>query len=133
MSAQIIPVFGEKGRVGDARSPGWLTVCCCIYFVILCRSYFTFIPIFAELFKGLGVDLPFPTNLLMATYRWSLPLFYLFASGVAVVKQFVPLQGMRSLLANFTLIFAGILMLPLVILCMYLPLFVLIHKLGQMH
>ncbi len=133
MSAQIIPVFVEKGRVGHARSPWWLTISCCIYFVILCRSYFTFVPIFAELFKGLGVDLPFPTNLLMATYRWSLPLFYLFASGVAVVKQFVPLQGMRSRLANLTLIFAGILMLPLVILCMYLPLFVLIHKLHQLH
>jgi hypothetical protein len=133
MSAQIIPVFAERGHVEDARSPWWLTVSCCIYFVILCGSYFTFIPIFAELFKGLGVDLPFPTNLLMATYRWSLPLFYLFASGVAVVKQFVPLQGVRLWLANFTLIFAGILMLPLIVLCMYLPLFVLIHKLDQMH
>jgi hypothetical protein len=133
MTAQIIPIVAVKNGPGSSRSPWWLTVSCCIYFVILCRSYFIFVPIFAELFKGLGVDLPFPTNLLMATYRWSLPFFYLFASGVAVVKQFVPLQGMRSWLANFTLIFAGILMLPLVVLCMYLPLFVLIHKLHQMH
>jgi hypothetical protein len=133
MSAQIIPVFAARNRSGDARFPWWLTVSCCIYFAILCRSYFTFVPIFAELFKGLGVDLPFPTKLLMATYRWSLPLFYLFASGVAVVKQFVPLQGVRARLANFTLIFAGILMLPLIVLCMYLPLFVLIYKLHRMH
>ncbi len=133
MTAQIIPIVAVKNGPGSSRSPWWLTVSCCIYFVILCRSYFIFVPIFAELFKGLGVDLPFPTNLLMATYEWSLPLFYLFASGVAVVKQFVPLQGVRSWLANFTLIFAGILMLPLVVLCMYLPLFVLIHKLHQMH
>jgi hypothetical protein len=132
MSAQIIPVFGAKGHPAKGRSPWWLTVSCCIYFVILCGSYFIFVPIFAEMFKGLGVDLPFPTNLLMATYRWSLPLFYLFASGVAVVKQFVLLQGMRSWLANFTLIFAGILMLPLIALCMYLPLFVLIYKLHSM-
>ena len=133
MTAQIIPIVAVKNGPGSSRSPWWLTVSCCIYFVILCGSYFIFVPIFAELFKGLGVDLPFPTNLLMATYRWSLPFFYLFASGVAVVKQFVPLQGVRSRLANFTLIFAGILMLPLVVLCMYLPLFVLIHKLHQMH
>ncbi len=133
MSAQIIPVFATRNRSGDQRSPWWLTVSCCIYFVILCKSYFIFVPIFAELFKGLGVDLPYPTKLLMATYRWSLPLFYLFASGVAVVKQFVPLQGVRAWLANFTLIFAGILMLPFIVLCMYLPLFVLIYKLHQMH
>ena len=133
MSAQIVPVFAAKGRIGDARSPWWLTVGCCIYFAILCSSYFTFVPTFANLFKGIGVELPFPTNLLLASYRWSLPLFYLFASGVAVVKQFVPLQGVRSLLANFILIFAGILMLPLVILCMYLPLWVLVYRLHQMH
>jgi hypothetical protein len=133
MSAQIIPVFIAQNRRGDVRSPWWLTVSCCIYFAILCSSYFIFVPTFAEMFKGLGVDLPFPTNLLMATYRWSLPFFYLFASGVALVKRFVPLQGVRSWLANFTLIFAGILMPPVVVLCMYLPLFVLIHKLHQMH
>ncbi|HMD40486.1 MAG TPA: hypothetical protein VKH15_14475 [Candidatus Acidoferrum sp.] len=133
MSAQIIPVFSAKGHPAGGHSPWWLTVCCCIYFAILCRSYFIFVPIFAELFKGLAVDLPFPTNLLMATYRWSLPLFYLFASGVAVIKQFVPMRGVRSWLANITLIFAGILMLPLVVLCMYLPLFVLTYKLSQMH
>ena len=133
MSAQIIPIVGVKDGPERFRSPWWLTVSCCIYFGILCGSYFIFVPIFAEMFKGIGVDLPFPTNLLMTTYRWSLPLFYLFASGVAVVKQFVRLHGVRSRLANFTLIFAGILMLPLVVLCMYLPLFVLIHKLHQMH
>ncbi len=129
MSAQIIPVFGAKDQPEDGRSPWWLTVSCCVYFAILCGSYFTFIPTFAKLFTGIAVDLPFPTNLLMATYKWSLPLFYLFASGVAVVKQFVPLQGVRSWLANFTLIFAGIVMLPLIVLCIYLPLFVLAHKL----
>jgi hypothetical protein len=133
MSAQIIPVLLTKDGPTSRCSPWWLTVSCCIYFVILCRSYFIFVPIFAELFKGLGVDLPFPTNLLIATYRWSLPLFYIFASGVAVLKQFVPLQGVRAWLANFTLIFAGILMLPLTVLCMYLPLFVLIYKLHQVH
>jgi hypothetical protein len=133
MSTQVTPVFRANSHPANGLAPWWLTVCCCIYFAILCSSYFTFVPIFAELFKGLGVNLPFPTNLLMATYRWSLPLFYLFASGVAVVKQFVPLQGLRAWLANSTLILAGILMLPLIVLCMYLPLFVLIHKLHQMH
>jgi hypothetical protein len=133
MTTQIIPIVAVKDGPERFRSPWWLTVICCIYFVILCRSCLIFVPIFAELFKGLGVDLPFPTNLLMTTYRWSLPLFYLFASGVAVVKQFAPLQGVRSWLANFTLIFAGILMPPLVAFCMYLPLFVLIYKLGQLH
>jgi hypothetical protein len=133
MTAQIIPIVAAKHGPERFRSPWWLTVGCSIYFVILCKSYFIFVPIFAELFKGLGIDLPFPTNLLMATYRWSLPLFYLFASGAAVLKQFVPLQGVRSWLANSTLIFAGILMLPLIVLCMYLPLFVLIHKLHQIH
>jgi hypothetical protein len=133
MSAQIIPIASVKDSPARFRSPWWLTVSCCIYFVILCRSHFIFIPIFGELFKGLGVDLPFPTNLLMVTYRWSPPLFYLFASGVAVVKQFLPLHGARALLANLTLIFAGILTPPLIVLCMYLPLFVLIYKLHQVH
>jgi hypothetical protein len=132
MTAQIIPVLRTKDGPTSLRSPWWLTVSCCIYFGILCSSYFAFVPIFAALFTGLSVDLPFPTNLVMATYRWSLPLFYLFASGVAVVKQFVPLQGVRSRLANLTLIFAGILIPPLIVLSMYLPLFVLIHKLNQL-
>ena len=132
MTAQIIPVLRVKDGPTSPRSPWWLTVSCCIYFGVVCSGYFTFIPIFAQLFKGLGVDLPFPTNLLMVTYWWSLPLFYLFASGVAVVKQFVALHGVRSRLANLTLIFAGILMPPLMVLCMYLPLFVLSHKLQQL-
>ena len=81
---------------------------------------------------GLGVELPFPTNILMATYQWSLPLFYLVASAVAVAKQFVSLHGVRLRLANFTLIFAGILVPPVVALCMYLPLFVLLYRLQGM-
>ena len=132
MSAQIIPIFRTKDGSANARAPWWLTVACCIYFAILCRGLFIFIPIFAQLFVGLGVDLPFPTNILMVTYRWSLPLFYLSASTIAVVKQFVALQGIRLRLADFTLIFAGILVPPLVVFCMYLPLFVLIHRLQGM-
>jgi hypothetical protein len=131
MTAQIIPVLRAKDAPASSRSPWWLTVSCCIYFGIVCRGYFIFIPIFAQLFNGLGVDLPFPTTLLMATYWWSLPLFYLLACGLAVVKQFVPLAGVRLRLADLALIFAGILMPPLIVLCMYLPLFLLIHQLHR--
>jgi hypothetical protein len=132
MSAIITPVLIPKDHPVDARSPWWLTVPCCLYFLVLCGGMLKAIPSFAELFAGLGVDLPFPLNVLMATYRWSLPLFYLCAVAVAVLKQFVSLHGMRLRLANFTLIFAGILLPPLVVLCMYSPLFILIHKLHSL-
>jgi type II secretory pathway component PulF len=93
---------------------------------------FIFIPIFAELFKGLGVDLPFPTDIFIATYKWSLPLFYLCASAVAVAKQFATLRGSRLRVADITLICAGVLVPAVAVVSMYLPLFGLIHKLNQM-
>ena len=132
MSALITLVFTAKYRSGHARPPWRLTLGCCIYFGILCVLLLKVVPIYATLFEGLSVELPFPTDVLIATYRWSLPLFYLFAIAVAVVRQFLSIRGIRLRLANFTLIFAGILVPPLVILCMYLPLFVLTHKLHQM-
>ena len=112
-----------------SRVPWLYAVACCLYYLLIYRGFALATPIFAKLHEGLGIEIPFPTRLLMATYRWAYPVLFLGAVVLTIVKQFVPLEKLRLRVTNLTLIFVGIVFPPLVIVTFYLPLWILIWKL----
>jgi hypothetical protein len=112
-----------------SRVPWPYAVACCLYYLLIYRWFALATPIFAKLREGLGIVIPLPTRLLMATYRWVYPVLFVGAAALTIVKQFVPLEKPRLRITNLFLIFAGIVFPPLVVLAWYWPLFDLIWKL----
>jgi hypothetical protein len=131
----FIPFFFADEKDSPANAPSksrvpWpVAVACCLYYLIAYRVLAQVAPIFAKLHEGLGVALPLPTRLLLASYSWVFPLFFLGAVSLTIAKQFVPLNKLRLRIANLILIFVGVVFPSLVIFVFYLPLFVLIWKL----
>ena len=103
----------------------------CLYFVLAYGGFATAIPIFAKLFQGLGIELPLLTRFFIATYWWLLPTFFLGAAALTIVRQFALLDGLRLRLTNLILIFVGTILVPLIIIAVYVPLFDLIWKLHH--
>ena len=136
MFAQIIPGHIEKESPPNTplhwRLRWPFAVACCLYFLLAYLFLATATPTFAKLFEGLSVDLPLPTRLLMKSYSWLFPVFFVGAVILTIAKQIVPLDKSRLRIANLILIFVGVVFLPLVILDFYLPWLVLVYKLHSM-
>jgi hypothetical protein len=135
MLAHIIPVQTGKelpaNKPPNSRIPWPFALACCLYYLFVYRGLATAIPVFVKLFDGLGVVLPLPTRLLMATYSWLFPVLFLGAVILTIAKQIVILETIRLRIANLFLILVGVVFVPLVLLVMYSPLFVLMWKLHS--
>lgn len=116
---------GQKG----SRLPWYVTLIGCVYYGWLGLGFQKVIPIFAKLFDGLGVELPLPTRFLLCNYLWFLPGLYLAAIFLTILNQFAFFDQRQQRFANWYLLFAGAVLPSLLALTLYLPLFVLIHKL----
>jgi type II secretory pathway component PulF len=88
-------------------------------------------PIFRDLYKGLGVDLPLPTKFLLANYAWLYPLFFGGAAILLIVDEFVVREARRRLTATKIIFLASVSSLAVVMFILYLPLFDLILKLNR--
>jgi hypothetical protein len=89
------------------------------------------VSIFQEMFKGIGVELPWPTRLLLATYYWSLPAFFLILVLLLIGKEFALLENRRKFVFTGEIFLAAVFTPGLVMLILYLPLFVLIRRLSD--
>ena len=63
------------------------------------------------MFKGLGVELPLPTRVLLATYYWLLPLFFIALAGFVVWKE-ISLRELRYRFVVTITVFRYLLALP---------------------
>jgi hypothetical protein len=134
MNALIVPVNFEKeelGRTPPSRVSWPFAVACCLYYLFAYRGLTLTVPIFGELFTGLGVVPPLPTRLLLANHSWIFPLCFCGAVVLVIYRQLVPLNRIRLRIANVILVFVGVALAPLVVLTMYLPLFDLMRKLHS--
>ena len=108
--------------VTGAVSLAWLVACA--FFVLAT-------PIFALLFTGLGVELPFATRFLMSNYIWFYPLLFGVLAVVIFVKQLRAPDVRRRLKATGIGMLAAIAAAGLIILGMYLPVFTLMYRLAR--
>ena len=89
-------------------------------------------PIFAVLFKGLEVSLPFPTKFLIASYSWLYPLLFGGAAVAVIVQEFLVRDARRRLITTAVVFVGSAASVGMAIICLYLPLFLLTWKLGRM-
>jgi type II secretory pathway component PulF len=96
---------------------------------LLAPIFIRVIPIYANMFQGLGVELPWPTRFLLATYYWLLPIFFITLTVFVIWKE----CSARELRPKFQLtarvFFGALFAVGLVILALYLPMLTLASKL----
>jgi len=122
----------QRYRIGTAISwllSAYVAFQCALTAILMIRI----VPIFADMLRGLQVELPWPTRLLLATYYWSLPAFFLILVALIIGKEFAIQENRRKFVLTGEIFLAAVFTPGLVILILYLPLFVLIHKLGDTH
>ena len=121
----LFPYLGSAQK--GSRVPWYVAIIGCVYYAGLCLSLGRVVPVFAQLFVGIGVDLPLPTRILFSTHAWLFPFLFLGAVIVTLVKQIAVLKGSQRRIANRFLLFIGVIFPALVV--FYLPLLVLIYRL----
>jgi type II secretory pathway component PulF len=89
------------------------------------------VPIFAELCKGLEVELPFATRILVTHYMWISALFVGGAVILPIVTEFMIPATRRRLIISSSAFAASVVSVGLVVLVWYLPVFELARKAGQ--
>jgi hypothetical protein len=120
-----LSISARKG----SRLPWYVAVIGCIYYAWLGLSLQKMIPIFSKMLNGIGVELPLPTRLVFSTYSWLFPILFLGAVTLTIVKQIAVLSDSQRRITNYFLFFVGAIFPALVVLALYSPLFVLIHRL----
>jgi len=88
-------------------------------------------PIYRDLFKRLGVELPLTTRFLIANYFWLYPLLFRGLAFLAIAKEFWVRGTRRRLSFSGIILLAAILSVGLDRFIMYLPLFDLVQKLSR--
>jgi uncharacterized membrane protein YhaH (DUF805 family) len=127
MQTQEIRENSQQGKGLAWVAALLVSLCCICTCVFLLRST----GVFAELFKGLGVELPLATRFLITTYSWLYPLLFLGAAVLVIAKEFVLRDVRRRLAATLIIFVAAVSSAGLVQYALYLPLFDLVKKLSQ--
>ena len=110
----------------------WLATVIVALFSVLSGLYVVLvIPSFATLFQGLGVELPLPTRLLLATYKWFIPLLFVALAVFVIWKEFSLPEVRYKIVVTITVFLASLTGPGLVVFILYQPLFVLIKKLSE--
>ncbi len=89
------------------------------------------VPIFAELFKGLEVELPFAARILVTHYMWISALFVGGAVILPIVTELMIPATRRRLIISSSAFAASVVSVGLVVFVLYLPVFELARKAGQ--
>src|SRR5205085_6415007 len=79
MSFTPLIFANEKDLLADApksRVPWAFAISCCVYYLLAGRGLAAAVPVFAKLFHGLGIPIPFPTRFLVASYSWIFPVVF---------------------------------------------------------
>jgi type II secretory pathway component PulF len=105
----------------------------CLYFVCLAVGFGRAILPFTKLYEGLGVELPLPTRILLSFHSWFAPIVFALAAMLTVAKKLVEFSRRQLRVVNIALVVIGAVLPGLFVLFLYLPLFVLIGKLGRVH
>jgi hypothetical protein len=100
---------------------------------VLAIAMVRMVPIFGEMFRGMQVELPWPTRFLLATHQWLLPLFFVVLVVFVIGKELAVKENRHRFVLTGEIFLAAALTPGLVLMVLYLPLFGLIRKLGDTH
>ena len=98
-----------------------------MYLFFVGSAFIKIVLIFARLFDGLQVEIPWLTRLLLRNYWRALPVFSFIATGLAVVRQVVSLKAQRRA-TNAYLFLVAVVLPSAVVLALYMSILKLMWK-----
>jgi hypothetical protein len=120
----------QTNRSGAAIT--WLaTVLACGYILWIGGSLYYSISVFARMYTSMGVELPFATRFVVATYLWLFPVLFVGATIVVIAKQFFIRDKWFNLSTTFIAVLVADLIGSGVVRALYRPLFDMIEKLNK--
>jgi len=115
-----------------AQSQSWILAAFVTFFcLVLAMASVRFVQPFATLFHGLGVDMPWPTRFLTATYSWFLPAYFLSLAVAAFTKEWLSSDFRLKRLISVRILLAAIVMIGVVFFVLYLPIITIAAKLSD--
>jgi hypothetical protein len=112
------------------RANSWvLTVLGCFYYLLAYRVIVIQLPISANMFEGLGVDLPLLTRGLFSNCYWLVPMLFLGSAVLLLARKAVKFSKLQLRLVNWFLIVVGVGIPLCVAFLLYLPLLILTYRL----
>ncbi len=87
--ATMEPAFQKSDPPGRGSVFTWVaTIIACAYILLSGTMLYLSTPKFMDLYSSMGVELPFATRIVIATYRFGYPLWFGGATALVIAKQF---------------------------------------------
>jgi len=107
------------------------TVLACAYILWSGTMLYLATPKFIDMFSSMGVDLPLPTRLVIAFYRFAYPVLFGGAAALVIAKQFL----VREKWVSLSITLAAVVMVNIIrgvtVWALYQPLFDMMEKLSK--
>lgn len=124
--------LGKPDWIGRGSVVTWIaTILACAYIVWTGAWLYHSTMAFRDLFASLNVELPAPTQFVISTYRWSMPISFGSVIVLVVAKQFLVREKWVSLVITLAAVFAMEFTSSVIVRVLYQPLFILIEKLSK--
>jgi hypothetical protein len=107
------------------------TVLACAYIVWSGTMLYLATPRFADLYSSLNVEMPLPTRIVFAVYRFAYPVLFLGATALVIAKQFYVRQKWISLCITLGAFLVVEIMIRGTLWALYHPMFELTEKLNK--
>jgi hypothetical protein len=120
----------DKQQAREARL-AWITdAIACAYFAWLFGLHWRNVGVFAQMYEGLGAEIPLPTRFVINQGVWFFPLLFAVFAGAALGKERLIADKRLSVMVTFLLTIVGQFVAHGLVTVYYLPLFDLIRKLS---
>jgi cellulose synthase/poly-beta-1,6-N-acetylglucosamine synthase-like glycosyltransferase len=110
----------------------WIaTILACAYILWSGTMLYLATPRFADLYSSLNAELPLPTRIVLAVYRFAYPLLFLGATALVIAKQFYVREKWVSLSITLGAVLVVEIMSRGTIWALYRPIFEMTEKLNK--
>ena len=108
-----------------------ISIVACLYLLWTGAMLFYSTVAFANLFASMGVELPFPTTIVIGTYRFSYPVLFGGAAVLIIVKQFTMREKWINICTTLGIVWVLDIISNGIIRALYRPMFDMVEKLSK--
>lgn len=126
------PAFQKADSPGRGSVFTWTaTALACAYIVWSGTMLYLSTPRFIDLFSSMGLELPLPTRIVIATYRFGYPLWFGGATALVIAKQFFVREKWPNLSISLMAVVMVDILSRTVVWALYRPIFDMTEKLNK--
>lgn len=126
------PGFHQANSPGRGSVFTWTaTILACAYIVCTGVMLYLSTPKFIDMYSSMGVELPLPTKIVIATYRFGYPFWFGGATVLLIGKQFSVREKWRNLSITLATVVVVTIIENWVVRALYRPMLDMVEKLNK--